>query len=99
MIPSRNASRRTESRKQMHMTSKTWTGGRRRLHIIPGDWTWWAWTITTVLLFAGLSGHAPAYIGAMAFTAGQAAIMLVRDRSPKAFAFQIRAAYLLLLLV
>lgn len=63
------------------------------------DWTWWAWTVTTVLLVIGLSGYSPAFVGAMVVTAVQAVILLVRDRSPTAFPVQLRAAYLLLLLV
>lgn len=72
---------------------------RRVFYIIPGDWTWWAWTITTVLLVTGLSGYAPAFIGAMAVTVIQAVVLLVRDGSPAAFSVQLRAAYLLLLIV
>lgn len=63
------------------------------------DWTWWAWTITTALLIAGLSGYSQAFIGAMAVTVGQGFILLVRDRSPAAFSVQLRAAYLLLMLI
>jgi hypothetical protein len=63
------------------------------------DWTWWAWTITTALLIVGLCGYGPAFIGAMAVTAGQGVILLVRDRSAAAFSVQLRAAYLLLLLI
>src|SRR6476660_6381528 len=63
------------------------------------DWTWWAWTITTALLIVGLSGYSLAFIGAMAVTAGQGFILLVRDRSPAAFSVQLRVAYLLLLLL
>ena len=71
----------------------------RLFYINPGDWTWWAWTITTVLLIVGLSGHSLAFVGAMAVTAGQGLVLLVRDRSLAAFSVQLRAAYLLLLLI
>jgi hypothetical protein len=63
------------------------------------DWTWWAWTITTALLIAGLSGYPWAFVAAMAITAGQGLILLVRDRSAAAFSVQLRVAYLILLLI
>jgi hypothetical protein len=72
---------------------------RRHFYINLTDWTWWAWTITTVLLIVGLCGFNPAFVVAMAVTAGQGIILLVRDRSPAAFSVQIRAAYLLLMLI
>ena len=71
----------------------------RLLYIKPGDWTWWAWTITTVLLVLGLCGYSLAFVGAMVVTAGQGIVLLVRDRSLAAFSVQLRAAYLLLLLI
>jgi hypothetical protein len=71
----------------------------RLFYINLGDWTWWAWTITTVLLIVGLSGYSLAFVGAMAVTAGQGLVLLVRDRSLAAFSVQLRAAYLLLLLI
>lgn len=71
----------------------------RLFHIKLDDWTWWVWTITAVLLAIGLGGYARAFIGAMVVTAGQGILLLVRDRSPVAFSVQLRAAYLLLLLV
>ncbi|HXI68895.1 MAG TPA: hypothetical protein VNN22_00910 [Verrucomicrobiae bacterium] len=72
---------------------------RRLFYINLTDWTWWAWTVTTVLLIVGLSGFNPAFSAAMAVTAGQGIILLVRDRSPAAISVQIRAAYLLLMLI
>jgi hypothetical protein len=63
------------------------------------DWTWWVWTITTALLIVGLSGYSFAFISAMAITAGQGVVLLVRDGSPVAFSVQLRVAYLLLLLI
>lgn len=63
------------------------------------DWTWWAWAITAALLLVGLSGYSPAFVGAMAVTAGHGLILLVRDRSRSAFSVQLRAAYLLLQLI
>src|SRR4051812_18412962 len=40
-----------------------------RFYLKPADWTWWAWTITAVLLAVGLGGHDRAYIAAMVLTA------------------------------
>jgi hypothetical protein len=72
---------------------------RRLFYINLNDWTWWAWTITTVLLIIGLAGYSLAFVAAMAVTAGQGIIVLVRDRSPASFSVQLRAAYLLLMLI
>ena len=72
---------------------------RRLLYFNLNDWTWWAWTITTVLLIWGLAGYSLAFVGAMVVTAGQGIILLVRDRSPAAFSVQLRVAYLLLMLI
>jgi len=72
---------------------------RRLFHIKLDDWTWWAWAATTALLTEGLCGNSLAFIGAMAVTAGQGVILLARDRNPTAFSVQLRAAYLLLLLI
>ena len=82
-----------------HTASIMKKSSRRIFYIKPDDWTWWAWTITTALLVVGLSGYTPAFIGAMAMTGGQGLIMLGRDRRPAAFSVQLRAAYLLLLLL
>src|SRR5215211_7570353 len=71
----------------------------RRIYLKLDDWTWWAWTITAVLLAIGLAGYDRAYLGAMALTAGQGVVLLARDRSLLAFSVQLRVAYLLLLLV
>jgi hypothetical protein len=72
---------------------------RRLFYINLDDWVWWAWTLTTILLVAGLSGYAPALIGATAVTAAHGVIVLVRDRSLVAYSVQLRTAYLLLLLI
>jgi hypothetical protein len=71
----------------------------RLFYINLGDWTWWAWTIITVLLVVGLFGYSLAFVGAMVVTAGQGLVLLVRDRSLVAFSVQLRAAYLFLLLI
>src|SRR5688572_16749552 len=72
---------------------------RRLFYVNPGDWTWWAWTVTTVLLMIGLYGHSLALIGAMALTVVQGIVLLVRDGSFAAFSVQLRVAYLILLIV
>jgi len=72
---------------------------RRFFYFNLDDWTWWAWTLTTVLFIAGFAGISPAFIGAMAVTGGQGIILVVRERSLTAFSVQIRAAYLLLMLI
>src|SRR5687767_13194345 len=72
---------------------------RRLFYVNPGDWTWWAWTVTTMLLAVGLAGYSLAFIGAMVLTAGQGVALLTRDRSPAAFSVQLRVAYLILLIV
>ena len=72
---------------------------RRLFYINLNDWVWWAWTLTTVLLVAGLCGYSQALIGATAVTAAHGLIVLARDRSLVAYSVQLRAAYLLLLLI
>ena len=72
---------------------------RRLFYINLNDWVWWAWTLTTVLLVAGLSGYDKALIGATAVTVAHGLIVLARDRSPFAYSVQLRAAYVLLLLI
>ena len=72
---------------------------RRLFYINLNDWVWWAWALTTVLLVAGLCGYSRALIGATAVTAAHGLIILARDRSPAAYSVQLRAAYLLLLLI
>ena len=72
---------------------------RRLFYINLNDWVWWAWMLTTVLLVAGLCGDDSALAGATAVTAAHGLIVLVRDRSPVAYSVQLRAAYVLLLLI
>ncbi len=71
----------------------------RLFYINLDDWVWWAWTITTILLIVGLAGYPLAFVGAMAVTAAQGLILLGRDRSLAAYSVQLRAAYLLLMLI
>src|SRR5262245_11908319 len=72
---------------------------RRLFYINLGDWVWWAWALTTALLLAGLFGYHHALLGAAAVTSAQGLIVLARDRSPTAYSVQLRAAYLLLVLL
>ena len=72
---------------------------RRLLYINLNDWVWWAWTLTTILLVAGLCGYDSALTGATAVTAAHGLIVLARDRSLVAYSVQFRVAYLLLLLI
>jgi hypothetical protein len=72
---------------------------RRLFYINLNDWVWWAWTFTTVLLVAGLCGYDSALAGATAVTAAHGLIVLARDRSLVAYSVQLRAAYVLLLLI
>jgi len=72
-------------------------GSNPLFYIKLNDWVWWAWAITTALLIAGLAGYDVAFIWAMAVTAGQGFILLLRDRKLADIAIQNRAAYLLML--
>jgi hypothetical protein len=72
---------------------------QRHFFILANDWTWWAWTLTAILLAIGLAGYPGAFIAAMAITAVQAIVMLIREKSLSAFAVQLRIAYLLLLAI
>ena len=69
----------------------------RRLFILFGDWTWWAWNLTAILLAIGLLGHPQAFVAAMGITGLQAIVMLIVERSVFAFPVQLRLAYLMLL--
>jgi hypothetical protein len=75
------------------------TNSRRLFYINLNDWVWWAWALTTALLIAGLFGYDHALTGAAVVTAVHGLIVLVRDRSAKAYSVQLRVANLLLLLI
>ena len=75
------------------------TNPQRLFYINLNDWVWWAWAFTTALLIAGLFGCDQALTGAAAVTAAHGLIVLVRDRSAKAYSVQLRVAYLVLLLI
>lgn len=70
---------------------------QRRFFLLFGDWTWWAWTLTAILLVLGLFGSPAAFIAAMLLTAIQMVAMLIRERRVSAFPVQLRLAYLFLL--
>jgi hypothetical protein len=72
---------------------------QRHFFILAEDWTWWAWTLTAILLAIGLAGYPSAFIAAMAITTGQAIVMLIREKSISAFPVQLRITYLLLLVI
>jgi len=72
-------------------------GHKRLFYFLADDWTWWAWTVTAILLAIGLHGQIGAFIAAMAITFIQAVIMLIREKSILAFPVQLRVAYLVLL--
>jgi len=69
----------------------------RRLYILLDDWTWWAWTLTAILLTIGLLGNPEAYVAAMALTGLQGLVMIVREKNVFVFPVELRIAYLLLL--
>jgi hypothetical protein len=65
--------------------------------VLLSDWTWWAWSATAVLLLIGLIGFPIAFAAAAGLTGIQAIVMVIRERSWRAFAAQIRLAYGILL--
>ena len=71
----------------------------RRFYILLDDWTWWAWTLTAILLTMGLLGQPVGFIAAMVVTVVQCMVMVGREKSVLAFPVQLRIAYLLLLMM
>ena len=71
----------------------------RRFYFLVGDWVWWTWALTALLLVAGICGIDSAFLGAMIVTLVQAGVVLMRDRQFTAFSVQLRVAYFLLLIV
>jgi len=71
--------------------------GSRRCFILLGDWTWWVWVLTAILLAIGLFGRPLAFVAAIGLTAAQTIVMVIRERSVSAFSVQLRIGYLLLL--
>jgi len=63
------------------------------------DSSWWYWLVTVGLLTAGVSGWATGFHLAIGLTAIQLVHFTLRERSLTAFPIQVRAGYLLLLLV
>jgi type II secretory pathway pseudopilin PulG len=70
-----------------------------KLMIMPKEITWWAWTLTAVLLAVGLVGFAAGFIAATALSVIQTVVFLFKTRSFRDFTLQIRLAYSLLLIV
>jgi hypothetical protein len=60
---------------------------------------WWYWLVTACLLTLGVSGHAVGFVLAIALTALQIVHYGLRERDPAAFSLQVRACYLVLLLI
>jgi hypothetical protein len=75
------------------------TESKRTFYFNFGDWTWWVWTATAILITVGLAGRPEGYLAAMALTIGQLVFMLVKEKSLVAFPVQLRLAYLALLIV
>lgn len=69
----------------------------RLFFFLLGDWTWWAWALTAILLAIGLRGHPVTFVAAMGITGFQVIVMLIREKSVSAFPVQLRIAYLMLL--
>jgi hypothetical protein len=76
---------------------ETIKGADHQFFFLLDDWTWWAWTLTAVLLTIGLMGHPSAFMGAMLVTVAQGTVLVIREKSVLAFAVQLRIAYLVLL--
>lgn len=60
---------------------------------------WWYWLATVCLLSAGLAGWTAGFHAAIALTAFQTLHFALRERRLGAFPVQVRAGYLLLLLI
>lgn len=82
---------------RLHMQQSK--GKRLRFYLMPGDWTWWVWLFTGVLLAVGLTGRPIAFIAAMLLTVVQCIVMLLREGTFLAFPVQIRFAYFLVLFI
>jgi len=63
------------------------------------DWTWWAWSVTAVLLTIGVLGFPFAFLAAGGVTGLQAILMWIREGRFLAFPVQLRVAYGILLAI
>jgi len=72
---------------------------RRVFFFMWHDWTWWAWLVTAAAITVGLLGPRVGFLAAVGVTVLQLVIVLMQTRQVTAFAVQLRAAYLALLLV
>jgi hypothetical protein len=77
----------------------TTTGNEQRFFVMLDDWTWWAWSVTAVLLTLGLSGFPISFLAASGVTGLQTMVIWIRERSFLAFPVQLRVAYGILLAI
>lgn len=63
------------------------------------DISWWYWLVTVGFLTAGVSGWSTGFLLAIGLTIFQLIHFTIRERSFTAFPIQVRAGYLLLLLI
>ena len=69
-----------------------------KLKLELADPFWWFWTFTLAFIVAAIAGWTPGYYVAMAVSALQVVVFLVRERSVMAFPSQIRIVYFILTL-
>lgn len=67
--------------------------------IRPADFTWWIWLVTAVLLLLGLVWSPPLLMVALAVSIAQMILFILKEKSIRSFAAQLRIAYVLFLLV
>ena len=61
--------------------------------------SWWYWLLSAVLLAVGVAGNVTGFLLAIALTIIQLIHFLIRERRIAAFTVQVRAAFLVLLLL
>jgi hypothetical protein len=69
------------------------------LLLLPKEPIWWMWLMIACALAMGLAGYSVAFLVATSLSAAQALYFLVRDRSFRPMAVQIRVAYTVLLAI
>ena len=55
-------------------------GQGRGFYVLLADWTWWAWTVTAILLLIGLLEEPIGFLAAMLLTVVQGIVMLIREK-------------------
>jgi hypothetical protein len=65
----------------------------------PRSLSWWSWLVTVPMLAWGVAGHDAGIAGASALTVAQCVRFALREDGVRSFPFQVRAAYLGLLLL